>query len=73
MYDRECQHRRSSLQQLVDKKALSKGMADKVAASGLAFEHLVLAHHRNKEKGIEVLFTEKVHGARRVTASKKIT
>ena len=72
VYDRECQRRRSSLQELVAKKVLSKGMADKVAASGLAIEHLVLAHRRNTEKGIEILFSEKVHGARRVTASKKI-
>ena len=62
-----------SLQVLVDKKACSQCMADKMASSGLSMDHLKLAYSRNGEDGIKSLFMDKDSNARvRVTNSKKI-
>ena len=53
-------------------KALSKGMAQKAADSGLLLCHLLLSFHRGGRDGIVDLFSDKTGGAVRVTRSSRI-
>ena len=62
----------SSLEVLTDKNILTKGMAQKVAGSGLNIFHLKLARSRDEISGISQLFKEKFDGKARVTNNKKI-
>ena len=65
--------RRKTLQKLVDDKVITVGMADKIAASGLAYCHLQLAHRRNSENGLRLLLAEKCpDGKARVTTVSRI-
>ena len=59
----ESKERLASFSSLVTSKTISPAMAQKAADSGLHFHHLQLAHHRDVEKGIHNLFTEKVLAA----------
>ena len=61
-----------TLQPVVGAKKLSRSMAHKAAASGLALCHVRLAFERNGRDGVSSLFREKKDGCIRVTASKKI-
>ena len=71
-YERGKAARLSTLLPLVEGGGLSRGMAEKAAASGLGPNHLASAHQRDPAKGIVKLFMEfKGHG-KRVTATKKI-
>ena len=53
-----------SLSPLIMQKCISKGMAERVARSGLNLNHLQLAYSREgrKEEGIKALFTETASG-----------
>lgn len=62
----------STLSQLVSSKILSKFMPEKIAASGLCYQHLKLSFERNGYDGIESLFKELIDGKPRVTRCKKI-
>ena len=62
----------ASFSPLVSGKALSRAMASKAATSGLRFRHLLLAHRRDSEHGIDRLLKEMHGDTHRVTASKKI-
>ena len=62
----------ATLQHLVIWGLISKGMNEKVAKSGLCYQHLRLAYERNGEDGIQVLFSERFNGIVRITKSKKI-
>ena len=64
--------RSATFADLVKKKVLSKAMAEKAAASGLQYGHLILAHRRDAENGIAQLFKEQTGTGRRVTASTRI-
>ena len=57
---------------LIKAKVLSKEMATKAAASGLVYRHLSIAHHLNRENGIETLFKEPTSRGVRVTANSRI-
>jgi hypothetical protein len=58
---------------LVDKKALGKAMAEKVAKSGLKLEHLQLAYRRQGHDGIVNLLSERdTHGCLHMTVSKAV-
>ena len=61
-----------TLQSLVADGIVSKGMAEKIAASGLALRHLLLAARRDAENGIKCLFREKINGRFRITNLKGI-
>lgn len=61
-----------TLQSLVDRKVLSKGMAEKVGSSGLQLCHLQLAFTRGGLHGIESLLSEKTNTKVRVTANKRV-
>ena len=68
LYHDNKQHLLSSFQPLICSKILSKGMADKLAGSGLQLGHLKLAHKRSPSNGIKALFSEKtIHGKPRIT------
>lgn len=54
------------------KDFLSNGMISKIAGVGISLHHLQLAYTKNKDKGVENLFTEDVGGCPRITKSKKI-
>ena len=72
-YRAEKSRRRKTLQRLVDNKVVTVGMADKIAAAGLAYCHLQLAFRRNPENGLRLLLTEKCpDGKPRVTAVSRI-
>jgi hypothetical protein len=61
-----------SLQSLVDDKIMSKFTVNKIAASGLHLQHIVLAYQRDKTNGVRSLFSEKILGKPRVTGNAKI-
>ena len=60
------------LQPLLLSKAVSKGIADKVAASGLQLQHFLLVYQREGSDGISNVVMEKFKGKRRVTANKRV-
>ena len=57
---------------LVSRKALSKALAARAATSGLRYRHLLLAHRRDRDHGIENLLKGTHGGNRRVTESKQV-
>ena len=57
----------SNLQPLVQEKAISAGMATKVASSGLGLHHLQLSFKRGGADGLELLLKERFGGKPRVT------
>ena len=61
-----------SLQPAIQSKAISKGMAEKVASSGLTLAHLQLAFQRSGTDGLSNVLTERFHGKPRVTSNKRI-
>jgi hypothetical protein len=50
----------------------SKDVFDKMAASGLRYQHLLLARQREGNNGVSNVLMEKFKGKRRVTADKKV-
>lgn len=59
--------------ELCTKGVVTKYMAEKIAGSGLEYQHLRLAFMRNKDRGLSALLGEKAaDGKVRVTRSKKI-
>lgn len=62
-----------SLQVLINRKIVSKGIVDKIAGSGLNLGHLNISFRRSGKDGIKNLLTEKTaSGKPRVTNSKLI-
>jgi len=61
-----------TLMPLVSHKALSRSMADKIAASGLSFQHLQAACRRGGIDGLTSILSEMYNGRPRATSSKKI-
>ena len=62
-----------TLQRLVAAKAISMGMAEKAAASGLSFTHLILlAFQRGGREALSNVLKEKFNGKVRVTRRKKV-
>ena len=62
-----------TLQPLVAAKAISMGMAEKAAASGLSFTHLILlAFQRGGREALSNALKEKFNGKVRVTRRKKV-
>lgn len=61
-----------TLQPLIQEKALSTGMADKAASSGLSFHHLELAFQRNGTDGLLNILKEKFDGKPRVTSNTRV-
>ncbi|CAG2201766.1 unnamed protein product [Mytilus edulis] len=63
----------TTLRPLTNSKTITNCMATKIASSGLGLSHLKLAHKRDRQQGIENLFTEICeHTSKaRVTKSKK--
>ena len=62
----------ASMATVVGKKIVSPAMGEKMAQSGLCWEHVKKAHMRDTVSGVESLFKEKNNGKVRVTASRKI-
>ncbi|XP_077999429.1 uncharacterized protein LOC144452249 [Glandiceps talaboti] len=62
----------TTLVSLVDNKVLSKSMAQKVAGSGLCYQHLHLAYQRDGFNSLRDLFSEDSGGTVRVTKSDRI-
>ena len=61
-----------TLQPLISSKAVSKGMAEKIASSGLRLSHIQLAFTRGGADGISKFLTEKFSGRARITTNKRI-
>ncbi len=61
-----------TFQPLLHSKAVSKGIADKMAVSGLQYQHLLLAHQREGNDGVSNVLMEKFKGKCRVTANKRV-
>ena len=61
-----------SLQTMIDKKIISKGIARSIAGSGLQFQHLCVVSKRNGVEGLKSLLSEVSNGQIRVTKSEKI-
>ncbi|XP_068696137.1 uncharacterized protein [Montipora foliosa] len=61
-----------SLRPLIASKVISKGMGDKIAASGLTLSHLKFSILRGGKDGLSNVLTEKVNGKPRVTAASRI-
>ena len=66
--------RLSTLSTLINQNILSKGMANKIAKSGLELAHLEAVYNRNNEKhnAITRLLSERFKGKIRVTNNKKV-
>ena len=60
-----------TLQPLINAKAISKGIADKAAGSGLSLAHLVLAFQRGGVEGLTNVLKEKFNGKARVTGKRQ--
>ena len=60
-----------TLQPLVAAKAISMGIAEKAAASGLSFTHLLLSFQRGGSEALSNVLKEKFNGKARVTRRKK--
>ncbi|XP_044163044.1 uncharacterized protein LOC122947649 [Acropora millepora] len=61
-----------TLQPLINAKAISKGIAEKAARSGLSLAHLVLAFKRGGYEGLTNVLKEKFNGKARVTKKREI-
>ena len=61
-----------TLQPLINAKAISKGIAEKAARSGLSLAHLVLAFKRGGDEGLSNVLKEKFNGKARVTKKREI-
>ena len=61
-----------TLQPLINAKAISKGIAEKAARSGLFLAHLVLAFKRGGVEGLSNALKEKFNGKARVTGKREI-
>ena len=61
-----------SLQPLIQAKVITKGMAEKVASSGLTIAHLQLAFQRGAADGISNVLMERFQGKPRVTRNKRV-
>ena len=72
IYAAESERRKMSLEMLISNKVLTKSVAKRVAESGLGMKQLKIAHRRNAENGMKLLFTEKHEGKCRVTSSTRI-
>ena len=57
---------------MIASKTASRCICEKIAKSGLVFNHLLLAFMRGGNEGVRSLFTELVNGKPRVTRSTKI-
>lgn len=62
----------ASLQSIIDKKVISKGIARLIAGSGLKFCHLCIVYKRNGTDGLRRLLSEVSYGKVRVTKSERI-
>ena len=71
-HSRKAEKCANSLQELVDKKVISRAMSTRIASSGLSLDHLKLAVSRGELDGLAELFKEKVEGKPRVTARMSI-
>ena len=70
-YTKYLSDKRINLQPLVAAKAISMGIAEKVAASGLSFTHLLLSLQRGGSEALSNVLKEKFNGKARVTRRKK--
>lgn len=61
-----------TLQPLILSKAMSKGMADKVAASGLSIDHMLMAFQRGGKDCLSNVLMEMFRGKPRVTINKRV-
>lgn len=61
-----------TFQPLINAKAISAGIAQKAAASGLSLTHLILSFQRGGSEGLENVLKEKFNGKARVTQRKQI-
>ncbi|XP_029207906.2 uncharacterized protein LOC114971528 [Acropora millepora] len=61
-----------TLHPLVTTKVVSKGMAEKIAGSGLTFHHLQLSFQRGGQDGLTNILSEKINGKARVTKNRRI-
>ncbi|XP_056018747.1 uncharacterized protein LOC125669025 [Ostrea edulis] len=71
-YSSEVRKNIPTLNHLINEKVVSKGMASKIAGSGLNFRCLQLAYRRDPHDGIQNLLSEKVRNGVRVTKSQKV-
>lgn len=72
-YSKQVGNNLPSLQNLIERKIISKSIARSIAGSGLCYKHLVLAFKRNGRNGIRDIFSERCeHNHVRVTKSNKI-
>ena len=62
----------TSLQPLIQAKVNIKGMAEKVASSGLTIAHLQLAYQKGAADGISNVLMERFQGKPRVTRNKRV-
>ena len=62
----------TSLQPLIQAKVNTKGMAEKVASSGLTIAHLQLAYQKGAADGISNVLMERFQGKPRVTRNKRV-
>ena len=58
---------------MISAKAVSKGMAEKIAGSGLNFRHLYIAFRRGKRNRLRALLGEKRNGSVRVSERSMVT
>ena len=61
-----------TLQTLINTKAISKGIAETAARSGLSLAHLVLAFKSGGDEGLSNVLNEKFNGKARVTKKREI-
>ena len=61
-----------TLQPLIASKVVSKGMADKIAGSGLSLHHLQLSFERGGGDGLISILSDHVNGKPRVTKNRRI-
>ena len=61
-----------TLQPLINAKAISKGIAEQAARSGVSLAHLVLAFKRGGVEGLSNVLKEKFNGKARVTGKREI-
>ena len=62
-----------SIHSMISSKAVSKGMAEKIAGSGLNFRHLYIAFQRGTRNDLRVLLGEKRNGSVRVSEQTRVT
>ena len=70
VYDGKAKENLCTLKPMLEKRIISKVMADKIAGSGLTFNALKLAFSRDSVNGIKYLFSEESNSKCRVTKSK---